>query len=143
MRGPAAAGLAAVWLAAGPPGVGAAAAQVPLPPERPAELGGGPVASGTPPEAALPQAEAACRERLAAMGVRFEPAPAIGEGACGTPHPVRVLQLADGVAIGRPAGMTCGLAEALALWSRDVVAPAARDMLGASLAEIAVGTVYE
>lgn len=143
MRGPAVASLVALGWAAGLHGIDAATAQIPLPPERPAELGGASPGSEAPPEAALPTAEAACRDRLAELGATFEPAPAITEGSCGAPHPVRVLKLGDGVSIGRPADMTCGLAAALAAWARDVVAPAARDTLGTGLSGIAVGTVYE
>jgi hypothetical protein len=91
----------------------------------------------------LPAGEAACRQRLAASGVVFEPLPAIRDGACGAPHPLLVSRLPGGVTIGAPAPMTCTLAEALATWSSESVGSAARDRLGKTLAGIAIGTTYE
>ncbi len=123
----------------------------PLPPQRPAGLGNGPAERPLPPEPPaadgagpdLPEAEIACRQRLASKGVVFEPLPPIRDGACGAPHPLRVSHLPNGVSIGAPATMTCVLAEALATWSGESVAPTGRERLGQTLSVIAVGTTYE
>lgn len=121
----------------------APAQPVPLPPERPPGLGADAAPAPPAADAGLPAAEAACREALSAAGVTFEPAPAIRDGACGAPHPVRVARLPGDVKIGQPAAMTCGLAQALATWARESVGPAARRELGVELSAIEVGTVYE
>ncbi|MHB2170140.1 extensin-like domain-containing protein [Alsobacter sp. R-9] len=120
----------------------------PLPPPRPAELGGRPSEPTPLPPAdgalgELPSSERACRARLSEKGVTFEPAPPISEGACGAPHPVRLIGLPGGVTVGALAPMTCVLAEALAEWSASGVAPAARERLGRTLSAIQIGTTYE
>lgn len=141
-------GLALVLLALGFT-AGVAAQWPPLPPQRPPELGGGPLAP-TPAERStegasteLPPDEATCRQRLAASGVVFGPLPAIKDGACGAPHPLLVSRLPGGVTIGAPTPMTCALAEALATWSSESVGGAARERLGKTLTGIGVGTTYE
>ncbi|HYF57048.1 MAG TPA: extensin family protein [Salinarimonas sp.] len=146
----------------------------PLPPPRPADLGGTSRAElqGPPipadPEAAqrAPMAEiqgppipaellksappstaeggaAACRERLARLGVAFEPLPPISAGACGAPEPVRVKALSDALPLSAPVTMTCPVAEALARWAGEAVAPAAEAILETRLKRLAVGTGYE
>ena len=51
--------------------------------------------------------------------------------------------LPDGVKISPPVRLTCGAAEALALWSRDVVSAAADKELGSAATRVAIGTSYE
>jgi len=150
---PAAAVETAPTQAPAPPAEEADAGGVPpLPRGRPEDGGGEAVA--VPPEApegaappadtatAPPPDETACRQRLAALGVAFKPAPPIDDGpACRVPAPVSVASLGE-VALSPPALLTCPAAEALALWLRDDVAPAARSELGTEVAAITQSSTY-
>jgi len=95
--------------------------------------------TGAQPASAAPAAPAApseCQLRLAKIAL-FEPLPLIaGPGECGAADAVQLqsVLLADRgkVAIVPPATLRCAMAERLALWLREDVAPAARK-LGAPL----------
>lgn len=94
----------------------------PTPPERPPELSG-------PAALALkvaPPDDTACRTRLKRLGATFEPLPAISEGQCSAPLPLRVTALADGVALPQGATLTCRAAEGLARWAAEVQVEAER-----------------
>jgi hypothetical protein len=91
----------------------------------------------------MPAEESACRERLLQLGVRFEPLPAIAEGECGAPYPLRISALPDGIQIPAPATLVCAAAEALARWTREVVVPEAARHLEAQATRIGIGTSYE
>jgi hypothetical protein len=117
--------------------------EAPTPPPRPADLAQ--PAPATAPSA-KPEAVAeasACQERLLKLGVRFEALPAIADGQCGAPHPLRVTHLPDGLEITSPATLVCPVAEALARWSKEVVAVEASRHLEAQPTRIAIGTSYE
>lgn len=114
------------------------AGESPLPPQRPAELSGEAARTLAP---AAPD-NTACRRRLERLGVTFEPLPAIANGQCGAQKPLKVSQLADGVAIEPPATLVCGAAEALARWATEVQV-AAQTELGQSLRSLAIGTSYQ
>jgi hypothetical protein len=117
-----------------------AAAAQPVPPPRPAELTTPPAATPVPPPDA---AESACRDRLAALGVEATPLPAIeGPGTCGAPQPLRLVRVSAETAVTGNPVVTCRVAEALGLWVRDGLAPAAR-ALGTSVAALLVGTSYQ
>ncbi|WP_246691677.1 extensin family protein [Methylobacterium sp. WL12] len=109
----------------------------PLPPERPAESSG---EAALALKVAAPD-DAACRVRLKRLGAAFEPLPAIVNGQCGTPLPLKLTGLAD-VALPQPATLTCAAAEALARWTTEVQVAAERE-LKQPLAGIAIGTSYE
>ena len=114
-------------------------AEIPSPPPRPADLGG-------PPPPAKPEIvaeESACQERLLKLGVRFEPIPAIVNGQCGAPHPLRVTHLPDGLEISAPATLACAVTEALSRWTKEVVATEAARHLETQPTRIAIGTSYE
>jgi hypothetical protein len=117
-----------------------ATAEIPSPPPRPADLEK-PVP--LPPSAEVVAEDNACRERLVALGVRFEPLPAIAEGQCGAPLPLRVSVLPDGIGITAPATLVCAAAEALARWTREVVAVEAARHLEAQPSRIGIGTSYQ
>jgi hypothetical protein len=119
------------------------AAEIPSPPPRPADLNQPPPPIATVASAEELAEESACRERLAELGVRFEPLPAISEGLCGAPHPLRIAALPDGLEISSPATLVCAAAEALARWTREVVAAEAGRHLEAQPSRIAIGTSYE
>jgi hypothetical protein len=144
----------------------------PLPPPRPAELGGRseedpaaaqgettsaiPAPPSRPDDVALPPTPAsiiqeppdeadhrACLERLSALKVKAERAPPIRDGACGSERPVRVSSLADGLAVSAPATVTCPVAEALAHWAQEVVKAEADRTLQSAPVSIQIGTSYE
>ena len=94
----------------------------PTPPERPADLSG---EAALALKVAAPDDEA-CRIRLKRLGASFEPLPAIAEGQCTAPLPLKVTALADGVALKPAATLTCRTAEALARWATEVQVAAQR-----------------
>lgn len=110
----------------------------PLPPERPPELAG---EAALALKVAAPD-DTACRVRLKRLGVAFEPLPAIVSGQCGTPLPLRLTELGDGIGLPQSATLTCGAAEALARWATEVQIAAERE-LKQPLKTIAIGTSYE
>jgi hypothetical protein len=131
-----------------------APAPVPSPPPRPSDLASdGPAPSPPRPGASAQTASAApeqdpaederCRARLAKLGVRFEPLPAISQGQCGAPYPLLVSWLPDGLEVSPPATLVCPVAEALARWSLDVVSVEASRHFEAPPVRIAIGTSYE
>jgi hypothetical protein len=98
------------------------AAGVPLPPPKPAIPAAPAVAVETPHGPAT-----GCDQRLAAIAA-FVPRPSVaGPGQCGGADLVslRAVRLADGheIAIEPPAVLRCEMAESLAAWVRDEVAP--------------------
>jgi hypothetical protein len=120
--------------AAAPPLPDGAAA--PLPPPRPD--------APAPSRSADADAQdAACQDRLARLGVRFETRPPLQEGFCGAPGPILLQSLPDGLAV--PAGVvtTCPLAEALARWSLDVLGPQAQRRFGEAPSRLLIGTSYQ
>ncbi len=100
--------------------------------ERPARLG---------PPVVMPE-DAACLARLQDLGVAFTKEGPIEEDVCSVPHPLRVSSLGSGVAIVPDAIMNCSTAEALARWTKDVVVPSARDVIGATPTKIVHGSTY-
>jgi hypothetical protein len=88
---------------------------------------------------------AACQERLDARHVTFSFTPPVAEGDCAIPLPVRLRSLAIGVddvpLSGEPT-LDCRLAERLADWIGNVVAPLARHHLGSGLAAVETGPGY-
>jgi hypothetical protein len=77
----------------------------------------------------------ACRAALASAGFDTEPLPDLSEGArCGYTDAVELTLSAHPYSA--PVGGSCALAAALALWEREVVAPAAARHLGQAVARI-------
>jgi hypothetical protein len=99
-------------------------------------------------EAALPPRtpearDVACLARLDEMGVAYTEEAAIEpDGACFVDHPLKVTSIGSGVAIEPEAIMNCRTTEALALWTREVLAPAAKEHLEATATAIAHGSTY-
>jgi hypothetical protein len=114
----------------------------PLPPERPVELGGRPAEPAKPP-ATTDAAEEACRTHLKELGATFEDVPAISEGVCGAPRPVRLANAGAGIAITPPATLTCAMAEGIARWAKEVVGPAAEAAWHKPASAIRIGTTYQ
>jgi hypothetical protein len=95
-----------------------------------------PVAANTEPD------DPACLDRLRALGVVFSEEPPMGEGACRLAHPLKVSSVGSGVAIKPEAILNCRTTEALALWVKDAMVPAARATLGAVPNELSHGSTY-
>ena len=77
--------------------------------------------------AALPSGEAACRSALDQLGVRYTDLPPIDDGGvCRIDHPVSVSGFSGGIALKPAATLNCPMAETLARWVRNDLAPAAR-----------------
>ena len=119
------------------------ASEMPVPPPRPTDLAEPAAPAAAPPTPEAVAEASACQERLVKLGVRFEPLPAIANGLCGASHPLRVSHLPDGVEVSPPATLVCAVAEALARWTKEVVMTEAGRHLEAQPARIAVGTSYE
>ena len=88
---------------------------------------------------------AACQGRLDARHVMFSFTPAVAEGDCTIPLPVKIQSLAVGTDVimfsGEPI-LDCRLSERLADWIGNVVQPLARHHLGAGLASVETGPGY-
>ncbi|MDQ0325234.1 hypothetical protein J2R99_001083 [Rhodopseudomonas julia] len=95
-------------------------------------------------EAAALQDFRQCVWRLRALGVAFDEEPAISDGgACEIAHPIEVEELAPGVGISPPVTLNCAVTEALATWLKEVVKPAAEELLdGAELRGVTQASGY-
>ncbi|KQT70031.1 hypothetical protein ASG54_05885 [Aureimonas sp. Leaf460] len=96
---------------------------------RPAELPGRGALEREAPSGyqPMPAAEQMCRRQLAKLGVRFVDVSSIGTGQnCGIDHPVKITEIASGIAMRPAATLNCAAALRVAEWMRDEVKPAAR-----------------
>ena len=85
----------------------------------------------------------ACLARLRALGVVFtEEGPIDPFGACHVDHPLKVTSIGSGIAVTADAVMTCAAAEALALWAKHELQPAAKEHLDAVPSEISQASTY-
>ena len=94
-----------------------------------------------------PPAPSACQLRLTPDVVLMQPLPRItGQGSCGAEDVVRLdsVVLKDGrrLALAAAATLRCPMAEAVARWIREEVAPAAAKF-GSSLRTVVTGTSYK
>ena len=88
---------------------------------------------------------ATCQLRLEDRHVKFSFTPPVAEGACAIPLPVKLQSLRIGTEdvpfVGEPM-LDCRMAERLADWIGNVVAPLAQHHLGARLAAVETGPGY-
>jgi hypothetical protein len=102
------------------------------PPPAPPPVAPAPIIA-TPPRG--PLSGPACLAALSGLGAGFtgtaQPAPS---GPCNIDTPIRATNLA--IALSAPAVMSCGLAETVSRWQRDVVQPDARRWLGQEVTAI-------
>jgi hypothetical protein len=84
----------------------------------------------------------ACLGRLRALGVAFTEIAPLGEGECFVPHPIQVSSVGSGVTVAPAATMNCPTAEALARWTKDVLAPRSKSMLDATPTQLLPGSTY-
>lgn len=118
--------------------------KVPSPrPEQPDQAEADEDTGGDRASGELPAEEKACRTRLRAMGVEFEPLPEIDdEGQCGIAYPISVSSLGRGIELSPDAVMNCATTEAAAGLVRDTVKPAAKRELDAGLSGIRHASAY-
>ncbi|MBB4040964.1 hypothetical protein GGR34_002623 [Microvirga flocculans] len=88
------------------------------------------------------EASSACLGRLAQRGVVFESRAPVQEKGCGIEDPVLVSALPNGVALAPASLMACPMAESLARWIAEVVAPEAERQLQSVPVKLVVGTSY-
>jgi hypothetical protein len=128
-----------------------APATAPLPPQKPGEVGKpegetNPAGADKAPEDkkktvqpdprssalaadTMPAEEVACRDRLKALGVVFEEhrAEYDAKTGCSIPYPVVVKRFGASLDVAPAAELNCPMAEAMAKFMKDVVAPAAKE----------------
>ena len=107
-----------------------------------------PLAGVTQQPATAPPAPSACQQRLTPDVALIHPLPSIGgPGACGADDVVRldavVLKDGERIALAPAATLRCPMAEAVARWVREDVAPAVAAALGSPVRTIVTGTSYE
>lgn len=85
----------------------------------------------------LPQEERVCRDRLKRLDVRFTPVRRIsGKGGCGIEHPLEIRQLPGGIKLSGRTILNCTAGLALANWTSQSAAPAAKRIYGSRLVRI-------
>ncbi|MBF9198140.1 extensin family protein [Microvirga terrestris] len=126
----------------------------PLPPPRPDR----PVPTNpepqteTPPATETPvekkasednNAHTACLESLSKLGLRFETRPPVQEGRCSIGNPVLLSALANGIEVAPASLMACPVAESLARWMSEMVAPEAERQFQSTPTKLLIGTSYQ
>jgi hypothetical protein len=132
----------------------AQAPTAPLPPPRPdrPEMPASEPRSESPPPAETPaekpasddnSAHTACLDRLTKLGLRFEKRPPVQEGQCSIENPVLLSSLANGIEVAPASLMACSVAESLARWMSEVVAPEAERQFQSAPTKLLIGTSYQ
>ena len=95
------------------------------------------------PSGVMPAEEVACRERLTALGVKFENHAAESDPAgCSIPYPLTVKSLGADIGLQPEAEMNCAMAEAAARFMKDVASPAAKAEFGQPLKSVSHASAY-
>ena len=95
------------------------------------------------PSGKMPPEELACRQRLTALGVKFENHAAESDPAgCSIPYPLTVKSLGADIGLQPDAEMNCAMAEAAARFAKDVVSPAAQSEFGQPLKSVSHASAY-
>lgn len=126
----------------------------PLPPPRPdhpVEPQSGERVEGAPRNEPPPDqkaetgndAKADCLQRLTGIGVRFESRPPVKENSCGIDNPVLVSVLPNGISVVPPSLMGCPMAESIARWVSEAVAPEAERQFQNAATKLLIGTSYQ
>jgi hypothetical protein len=89
------------------------------------------------------EASAACLERIARLGIRFEGRPPVRENSCSVDNPVLVSALPNGVEVAPASLMACPVAESLARWMSDAVTPEAERQFQSAATKLLIGTSYQ
>lgn len=85
----------------------------------------------------------ACLDRLTKLGLRFEKRPPVQEGRCSIENPVLLSSLSNGIEIAPASLMACPVAESLARWMSEVVAPEAERQFQSAPTKLLIGTSYQ
>ncbi|MBM1172724.1 extensin-like domain-containing protein [Microvirga arabica] len=136
------------------PAAWAQAPTAPLPPPRPdrPEMPASEPRSENPPPADTPvektasddnSAHSACLDRLTKLGLRFEKRPRVEEGRCSVENPVLLSSLPGGVEVAPASLMACPVAQSLARWMSEVVAPEAERQFQSAPTKLLIGTSYQ
>lgn len=147
-------GLLAIWALAHASFAWSQNAMPPLPPPRPDRPAPPPseapeqkpaAPEGQPEEKspALESAEAACRERLTQLGLRFESRPPVQENSCRVDNAVLVTGLPGGIEVSPGSLMRCSFAEGLARWVGEVVVREADRHFKSAPKKLLIGTSYQ
>jgi hypothetical protein len=91
----------------------------------------------------LSEAAAACLERIARLGIRFEKRPPVRENSCSVDNPVLVSGLPNGIEVAPASSMACPVAESLARWMTDAVTPEAERQFQSAATKLLIGTSYQ
>lgn len=84
-----------------------------------------------------------CKQILKKYGAIAEPLSPLRHGGCGTPAPIRLIQLGrSAVRFDPPATVNCQMVAALAKWLDTSIQPQARKHLGSAIATISVMSSY-
>jgi hypothetical protein len=132
----------------------AQAPTAPLPPprpDRPATTNPEPQSESPPPTETPVEKKAsdddrvhkACLERLSNLGLRFEKRPPVQEGQCSIENPVLLSSLSSSIEVAPASLMTCPVAESLARWMTEVVAPEAERQFQSAPTKLLIGTSYQ
>lgn len=132
----------------------AQAPTAPLPPPRPdrPEMPVSEPRSESPPPADTPVEKtasdensdhSACLDRLTKLGLRFEKRPPVQEGRCSIENPVLLSSLSSGIEVAPASLMACPVAESLARWMSEVVAPEAERQFQSAPTKLLIGTSYQ
>ena len=84
-----------------------------------------------------------CLDRLSKLGLRFEKRPPVQEGRCSIDNPVLLSSLSNGVELVPASLMACPVAESLARWMSEVVAPEAERQFQSAPTKLLIGTSYQ
>ena len=88
-------------------------------------------------------AHTACLDRLTKLGLRFEKRPPVQEGQCSVENPVLLSSLSNGIEVAPASLMACPVAESLARWMSEVVAPEAERQFQSAPTKLLIGTSYQ
>jgi hypothetical protein len=107
-----------------------------------------PAPAADAPAPTTPPAPSACQKRLTPDFVLMHPLPSItGPGSCGAEDVVRldavVLKNGQRIALAPAPTLRCPMAEAVARWIREEVAPTGATTFGSPVRTIVAGTAYE
>ena len=92
---------------------------------------------------AMPRQDALCRAYLRQNGVKFVDAEPVGNGrSCRIAHPVKIYEIAPGVAMKPAALLNCGAAARISQWVRKEVEPAARWKMWTGLKSVLNASSY-
>ena len=92
----------------------------------------------------MPKQQAACRQRLKALGVEFEERKPVHdeENGCAIPYPMTVTRLGPDIALEPQAEMNCEMAEAVARFMVRTVLPAAKAHFSTRLKSVDQASAY-